>query len=441
MRDRDLRVLLLSALRPAPDFSRLAVLRHCSVPQLHKLLRWLDQSGLALYFFTQLRDHRALDNVPEQFSGALEYRLEANQERTRAMLSEFQRLVESFHRNDVIFCALKGVTLTPEFCRETNLRHQTDFDFLIAENSLERAKNAMRSCGYEQQETREAGELTFATPLAHVPSPNDNIYVIPRHREVDLLTSLCQQNHGVSIDTGLGSFDSVETKTLHGLSFPTLPTEEMFCLQVMHAFQHLLGSWVRVSWLFEIGYFIDGHCGDSDLWGAVMERVGPDPKARNAFGLIISLTKTLFPRQIPRLLEDWCLRPLSPRIEAWVTHFGLKTAVSDLDGTKLTLFVHSEFVDDRESWNSYLRDRIFPVGRRSSIGTAMTADPGTRIKLRVSEWRHAVCRAMFHTRSLFSLPVDALRWNYALRLVERQRVPGLPALSRQVPSASKYSTD
>lgn len=71
MRDRDLRVLLLSALRPAPDFSRLAVLRHCSVSQLHKLLRWLDQSGLALYFFTQLRDHRALDHVPEQFSRAL----------------------------------------------------------------------------------------------------------------------------------------------------------------------------------------------------------------------------------------------------------------------------------------------------------------------------------------------------------------------------------
>jgi hypothetical protein len=430
MRDRDLRVLVLSALRPAPDFSRLAVLRHCSESQLHKLLRWLDQSGLALYFFTQLRDHETLDHVPEKFSGALEDRLKANHERTLAMLGEFQRLVESFHRNGVIFCALKGFTLTPEFCRETNLRHQTDFDFLIAENSLEKAQSAMRSCGYEQQERREAGELTFATPLGHVPSPNDNIYAIPRHREVDLLTTLCLQNQGVFIDTGLGCFGKVQTKTLHGLSFPALPAEEMFCLQVMHAFQHLLGSWVRLSWLFEIGYFIDGHYGDFDLWRAVMERVGPDPKARNAFGLMVLLTKTLLPRQIPRLLEDWCLRPLSPRIEAWVAHFGLKTAVSDLDGTKLTLFVHSEFVDQRDSWNSYLRDRIFPVGRRSSIGTVKTAAPGIRIKLRVSEWKHAVRRAMFHTRSLFSLPVDAIRWKCALRLVERQRVHGLPAVSR-----------
>jgi hypothetical protein len=244
------------------------------------------------------------------------------------------------------------------------------------------------------------------------------------------LTSLRQQSHGVSIDTGLGSFDNVEMKSLHGLSFPALPAEEMFCLQVLHAFQHFLGSWVRVSWLFEIGYFIDGHRGDCDLWRAVIERVRPDLKARNAFGLIISLTKTLFGRQIPRLLEDWCLRPLSPRIEAWVAHFGLKTAVSDLNGTKLTLFVHPEFVDYRDSWNSYLRDRIFPVGRRSSIGTVMTAAPGTRIKLGVSEWRHAVRRAMFHARTLFSLPVDAIRWKYALRLVEKQRVPALPALSR-----------
>jgi Uncharacterised nucleotidyltransferase len=430
MRDRDLRALLLSALRPVPNFSRLGILRHSSASQLRRLLRWLDQSGLALYLLSQLRDYGALGHLPEEFREALECRLKANRRRTLAMTREFVRLVQSLHQDDVQFCALKGFTLTPDFCQSADLRHQTDFDFLIAQSSLEKAKRTMQSCGYEQQETREAGEVTFATPLRHIPSPNDNVYEIPRHREVDLLTTLRHTAHRVSIETPIGCFDRVESKTLHGLSFPTLPMEEMFCLQVMHAFNHLLGSWVRVSWLFEIGYFFDRHYGDVDLWRAVVERIGPDAKVRNAFGLVISLTTTLFPRRIPQLLEDCCLRSLSPRIEAWVTQFGLKTAISDLDGAKWTLFVHQEFVDHRDSWNSYVKERIFPVGRRSSIGTVKTGDIGTRIRLKVSQWRHTMRRSMFHARALFSLPIEALRWKYALRSLERQRVIASPALTR-----------
>ena len=178
------------------------------------------------------------------------------------MLSEFARLVDTFRGNGVQFCALKGFTLTPEFCRDVHLRHQTDFDFLVTPDSLENAKRAMQSCGYDQGEIAESGEVTFTTPLRHIPTANDDIYATPRHREVDLLTTLRLFAHGVSIPMPTPDFNDLATKTLLDIAFPTLPSEEMFCLQVMHAFRHLLGSWVRVSWLFEIGYFIDRHYGD-----------------------------------------------------------------------------------------------------------------------------------------------------------------------------------
>src|SRR5580704_15434642 len=113
MRDRDLRVPMLAALRPVPDFSRLTLLHHSNASQIRKLLRWLDQSGLALYLLTQLKDHEVLGQVPRDFSEALESRLAANRVRTAAMLSEFARLVDTFRRNGVQFCALKGFTLTP----------------------------------------------------------------------------------------------------------------------------------------------------------------------------------------------------------------------------------------------------------------------------------------------------------------------------------------
>lgn len=420
MGDRDRRVLTLAALRPVPDFSRLCQLRRSSVAQLRRLLRWLDESGLALYLLTQLQSHKALDQVPPDFVDALKQRLAANQARTQAMLNEFTRLVDSFDRNGVRFCALKGFTLTPEFCPAAHLRHQTDFDFLVTPHSLENAKRAMRSCGYDQEQMGEPGEVTFATPLRHVPSPNDDIYAIPRHREVDLLSTLRLSTHGVTIQTPMASFDDLETRVLHGISFPALPAAEMFCLQVMHAFKHLLGSWVRASWLFEIGHFIDRRYDDEKLWRAVISRMGRDVKTQNAFGLVISLTNALFPRPIPEPLADWCLQKLPPRITAWVAHLGLKTAVADLDGAKFTLFVHREFVDDRGFWASYVKDRIFPVGRRSSIGRVATTGIGPKLKVSASQWRHSMHRFVFHVQSMFSLPLEAIRFRYALRSVERQ---------------------
>jgi len=44
--------------------------------------------------------------------------------------------VESFNRDGVRFVALKGFTLTPAFCPAPHLRHQTDFDFLVAPDSF-----------------------------------------------------------------------------------------------------------------------------------------------------------------------------------------------------------------------------------------------------------------------------------------------------------------
>jgi hypothetical protein len=228
----------------------------------------------------------------------------------------------------------------------------------------------------------------------------------------------------------MGGVDSAEFRTLLGISFPALPAAEMFCLQVMHAFKHLLGSWVRASWLLEIGYFIDKHYSQDHLWRAIADRMGCDAKRRNAFALVISLTNRLWPRPIPQALADWCLQSLPPSIELWVAHFGIRTAVADLDGAKLTLFVHREFVDDRNQWNSYLSDRIFPVGQHASMGTLINNDSGTKIKAKVAQWRHTVRRSIFHAQSIFSLPVDAIRWKYALRSIERQRVHVSHALTR-----------
>src|SRR5215472_3546854 len=43
---------------------------------------------------------------------------------------------------------------------------------------------------------------------------------------------------------------------IHGFAFPSLADEDAFLLQVLHAFRHFLSSWLRLSWLWEIHYFL-----------------------------------------------------------------------------------------------------------------------------------------------------------------------------------------
>ena len=436
MRERVLKEAVICTLRQIPDMSSLDGLRRARTPQIRKLLAWLDQSGLALYFFANLRKHRALDQIPRLLRVELEARLKSNQARTRDMLEEFERIVTAFIRKDVRFCALKGFTLCPDFCPTVDLRHQTDFDFFVAPESLPAAKQVLRSFGYSLNTVGQSNDLTFETPLHHIPSAKDDIYAIPRHREVDLVTSssalLNIDSHGVSFsgDSNCIALHHPQTKNLAGISFPALPVQDAFCVQVLHAFRHLLGSWVRASWLLEISNFINRHFGDDMLWREIAAQVGNDSKMRNAFGVITSLTNALFHSPLPEALSDWCLRPLPPRIESWVAQFGMKTALSGLDGSKLTLFVQREFVDDPASWPAYVRQRLFPVGRQSSVGIPTTGDPGARMTSRVSQWRHSFRRAAFHAGELFSLPVDAIRWKYALHSIDKRRILVSPVQAR-----------
>jgi hypothetical protein len=433
MRDTHLKSLVISALCSDPALSRLHTIRNASDTQHRRLLRWLDQSGLALYFLNRLQQLNAAEQLPHTLRRELETRLAANRQRSADMFDEFRRVTNSFTKSGVTFCAIKGLSLVPESCPAQHLRHQTDFDFLISPRSLTQATRALVSQGYVQQEIRTSGEVIFSTPQTHVPTGADDIYARPRHREIDVLPSLQLDFHGASISTRMDQLARVRTKRIEDLSFPVLAADDMFVLQVLHAFSHLLGSWVRLSWLLEIAYFLEVHHQDHLLWHSVIEReqdvaqINGTSFNRNAFGLILSLTQEIFPssRPLPSRLHDWCIQSLPIPIQAWIRHFGRRFAHADLNGSKVSLFVYRDFVATetragRQACNRYLLRRIFPVGRRSSIGKVSIATSRAKIRANVYQRLHSVRRALFHLCELVSFPVEAIRWKRALRSLQRQ---------------------
>jgi hypothetical protein len=421
MRDSCLKRRILSALRPKSDLGPVEILRSCNMTETRKLLLWLDQSGLALHFFHRLQHENALDVVSADLRQALQLRSQQNRVRARAMLNEFSKLTDSFTKHGVRYSALKGFTLIPEYCSDLYLRHQTDFDFLIAPASAKDAQRALIACGYELQESGACGEMTFGTPLLRFPSRHDNIYDVPRHRQVDLHTMLWHEAHCVSIGAPADCLDRVQRKSLLGVSFPALAEDDVFLLQVFHAFQHLLASWIRLSWLFELDHFFGTHEQDAPLWVSVRDRAGEDVRLQRALGLILHLTNRIFPRRLPPILEKWCLAPLPRNAETWIREFGVEWAISDIPGKKLTLFVHRDFVTDRALWRKYLWGRIFPMRLKSSLELRAHLSLKVRVKTKVRRYVYALGRIIFHVREMASLAVETIRWRRALRSVPSQR--------------------
>lgn len=422
MRRSQLKLAAIFALRREPDFDKLRELRFCSDPEIHRLLRWLDESGLALYLLARLQNAHETDRLPSRFCLQLQTRFESNRKRTAVILAELNCLGTSLTEHRVPHAFLKGFTLVPDFCSAMELRHQSDIDILIAPEFAERAQLAVQERGYLMDEFLRTGEINFSKPRSKPPSIHDDVYTANFHPEVELHTSIWKDFDHVSLNVRSDSLSRVRVQETNGVRFACLSIEDTFVAQILHAFRHLLGSWIRVAWLFEIHCFIDRHAENEPLWSEIRQRTTADRQLRNAFGLVLQLTNQLFPSPIPEVMREWCIDPLPDPLSQWVIEFGTRWALSDLSGSKLSLLVHGEFIKEAASRRSYVWRRMFPFAGKPTIGRVRSQDVRTAVSAKVGEGGFLAKRALFHAASLCSFSIDAVRWARILRLCRKQGV-------------------
>ena len=421
MRKDELKLLAVDALGSAPDPAALRALRSAGPREFRALLQWLDHSGLALYFAARLKQTPQWNEASAELRRALDRRAEANTQRTEALLADFRAVSDSLHRHRVPHAFLKGFTLAPAFCPDPNLRHQSDLDVLIAPEFLDEASRAVVACGYELQPITEPGEFRFATLATHLPTLRDDIYSLPPRREVELHTSIWAAPGDVHLAVPEDLLSRLQPRELHGVSFQSLSLEDAFLVQVLHAFGHLLGSWLRVSWLWEIHYFFEMHAAYAGFWHSFGERAGDDPQIRKAIGLVLDLTRRLFQTRIPAEPQAVYLDPLPERISAWVEHCGTRWALAGIAGSKLSLFVHREFFDRDASWRAYFLRRMLPRHAKTSPGLALASDAETRLRDRITQIEFTARRLFFHAGAALSFMWEALRWRQALYASRRAR--------------------
>jgi hypothetical protein len=113
-----------------------------------RLLRWLDTSGLALYFLDRVTESKQSDMLPSHVFARLQKNLADNTSRMEGMIAELSMIHREFQRAALKYATLKGFSLWPSSVPRPELRSQLDLDFLVAEESAREARHILERRGY-----------------------------------------------------------------------------------------------------------------------------------------------------------------------------------------------------------------------------------------------------------------------------------------------------
>jgi Uncharacterised nucleotidyltransferase len=414
MSNADCKRAVLAALGFQADFSGLGTFPPLESENGQRLLRWLDQSGLSLVLLRRLQTSEVTPSVSAEWRHALAQRLARNVLRMHDMLEEFKRVNDAFRAYGITAVALKGFTLAPDFCEDLSLRHQTDLDFLVHQDSVTSAADALQDCGYSTPRLNKTGETCFLTPLQHIPTAKDDLYAFQHHRQVDLHTSIWEQSPWIHIEAPQDCLGQAHIQNIYGIDFLGLSLADKFILQVFHAFKHSFRSWIRPSWLLEIARCMELHQDDTALWTRIIERAGSTGLTKYIFAFVLELVTRLFRTPIPAQLQGWTKETTSLAVRAWLDAFAVDWAISDWPGSLTNLLLAAEFIPERSLRIQYCRSRLFPRKSHASMGAVVTSSRNMFLKLQTTRLSYLVHRAAIHLKDMASLPMQHLRWKRAL---------------------------
>jgi hypothetical protein len=298
-----------------------------SLRQWENTFRWLDDANLALYLLQKLRDSHNDVQLPPAALSRLEQNHSKNRLRVDEMASAFAEVNESFRQFGVNYAVVKGFSLVPEFCPDAYLRQQSDFDYLIDEQSVPIAQEALGDLGFLLVKHKPAArEWTFAK--AHISHSSDSTeqyegkgrYVIELH-----LAIWRPEEHGINIAGTQFSPSHTVDHEWRGMHFRALHDEDAFLVQVLHAFQHLLFGDVRMVWLYEIAYCLHRRSKDTSFWQRVERRTEEDALLTHLVAIITVLAAEFFQAPLPAIVRMWKAN-LRPSVEIWLENYGCRVA-------------------------------------------------------------------------------------------------------------------
>jgi Uncharacterised nucleotidyltransferase len=382
-------------------------------------LSWLDDSGLALELLRAIHRTGMADVLPAWVAEKLRVRLDRNEQRLAEMKQEFDSLNRALARAGADYAVLKGFSLVPAYTPDPSLRTQYDYDYLIHPRSFEAAKRVLQASGlYEKSQDSEPdphGTRLFVVQPLDCSGSGEEWYSSRIPRRVELHLSLWEYGRdAIRIQVAEDVLERKRYACWEGLRFPVLADDDTLIFQCLHAFHHILDYWCRPSCFLEIARFMAGHVSDRGFWDKLESRIKPSRDLRDIACLVFRLASDLFGAPIPAgFTLDGASR--SRILDLWVNRNGINWCLAPFPGSKLSLFVHREFVDDPTVWSEMWRRRLLPFHRPARVAEPHERNLKSNWTAKWQQFRFVRARLWHHFTGLVTYAWNVHRWRRVLR--------------------------
>ncbi|MFC5862371.1 nucleotidyltransferase family protein [Acidicapsa dinghuensis] len=316
-----------------PYPQRCSILGNLSRREWERSLRWLDISGLALYFLHRMIELRLSNDLPEFVLARLRKNLEDNAERTQSMIAESIAIQREFQCSSISYAVLKGLSLWPSSVPAPELRSQFDLDFLIAERDASRARSILEQSGYRLYHASRRS-LEFKRNEKPGLSLKDLYKAQPSHA-VELHIEPDRAGHPTPLDR-------IEMRTLYGCEMPVLSSIDLLLGQGLHAYKHVCSEFSRASHLLEFRRHVLAHFHDSDFWAKLQTTAENNTRASLGLGVVTLLITHVMGDFGPRALTKWTVHSLPESAHLWINRYGKRAVLGNFPGTKLYLLLQKE---------------------------------------------------------------------------------------------------
>ena len=378
--------------------------------------QWLDDSGLALYLLRHLQNAGSSEVLPAEVLARLQDNCIQNHSRCAYIADSFAAINELFRGAGVPFAVIKGLSLVPEYCPDAVLRAPSDVDYLVDPSSLLLARRVLEGAGYRLQKSSDI-ELKFYKPSRRMPTLSDSPYSVTTEPLIEVHTGFWHRTNNIPLAEPLFSLEQAIPHTWEGLHFRILNSRDAFLLQVLHVFQHTVESWVKLSWLLEIGNFLSSRSSDSRLWCQLDDRMNELPILSEFAAIVIELARILFSAPIPDRAQSW-ISSLRSTSRLWLDQYAETFAFDDhpLSGDrffptgKLSLFLHQEYISNPELRKEMIRRRLFPWKRPDRVAFPGDQNGASMVAASQLQLRWMLDRIVFHLGSGLRYLWEVPRW-------------------------------
>ena len=437
--NQNLALAILRSLTVAGPRDKLQRLRSFSHRDWERTFPWLDESGLALELLNVLDRANARGVLPPSIEKDLSVRLANNRQRLAAMRSEFDSINRAFEQAGVDYAVLKGFSLVPAYTPDPSLRSQHDYDYLVDASSLETARQVLRAAGFHEKVQRPgldpSDTIEFIGGLANCSASDEEWYSARIPRRVELHLSLWQYDRdGISLQTPKDALVRKRYAGWDGLRFPALAGDDALLFHCLHAFHHVLDYWCRPSCFLEIARFLAGRASDREFWDSFRSVVNGTENLLDIVGLIFRLASQLFEAPIPQGFGLAGANRRSRALDLWVRRYGIEWALARYPGSKLSLLLHQEFVEDPSTWREIRRRRLLPFHGLDRAAEPLESNMKSNWKAERRQWGFAIARIRHHLVGLATYAWHAPGWQRRLRRKGAPTGSVFPARDR-VPAA------